>query len=150
MKIGKCMAVAVLLVGMGMSAQETGYWRASNNTAKSVTGDIGLGTDKVSINFSLFTIAEIRELKKEEVSALFDVDTATAVPGKLYRLSIPGSKTFLHKNRICGSDETQWMVTDVIGRELHVAFFSGEKMPQLTLDAMNNNSDMCGMFVYSR
>lgn len=148
----KRISIALLLVGAGMqiSAQETGYWRAANNSAKTFTGDIGLGVDKVAINFSTFTLAEIRELKKDEVSALFDVDAATAVPGKLYRLDIPGSKVFLHKNRLCGSDATQWMATDVIGRELHVAFFSGDQMPQLTLDAMNNNSNLCGNFVYAR
>jgi hypothetical protein len=150
MAMKRILGGVLLLTAAVVSAQVTGYWRASNSSAKSTTGDIGIGTDKVSIDFMTFTIAEIRDLKPAEVSAVFDADAATAVPGKLYRVEIPGDRAFLHKNRLCGSDETQWMATDVIGRELHVAFFSGAKMPELTPEAMNNNSELCGVFVYSR
>ena len=35
-------------------------------------------------------------------------------------LNIPGSKKFLHKNSLCGSEDTQWMAAFVEGRSLHI------------------------------
>jgi hypothetical protein len=64
-------------------------------------------------------------------------------------LNIPADKRFLHKNTLCGSEVTQWMVTYVEGRTLHVAFFSGNDMPLLTAEALTNSTDVCGLFSYS-
>jgi hypothetical protein len=104
----------------------------------------------LAINFSSFTIARIRALESGEVSAVFDVDTNIGGRGNLYRLSIPATKKFLHKNTLCGSEDTQWMAAFVSGRILHLAFFSGEKMPVFTPDAMANTTDLCGTFSYAR
>ena len=131
-------------------AQELGYWRAESNTAKSITGDISFGSEKMSINFFLTTIAEIRELKGEEVASVFDVAADSGATGKLFRVSIPASHIFLHKNKLCGSDETQWVATYVSGKELNVAFFSGAKMPEFSRDSIANSSDLCGTFTYAR
>jgi hypothetical protein len=42
------------------------------------------------------------------------------------------------------------MATFVEGRELHLAFFSGEKVPVFTLDAISNSSNLCGTYAYTR
>ena len=70
--------------------------------------------------------------------------------GYLYRLNVPATKRFLHKNSLCGSDDTQWLATFVEGRSLRVAFFSGTDAPVLTVDALANSTDVCGTFSYSR
>src|SRR5438270_11292272 len=132
------------------AAQDKGYWRATSSTAKSITGDVALSEEKISINFLSFTIARIRGLEQAEAGALFDSDGTAAGSGSLYRLNVPGAKKFLHKNTLCGSDDTQWMVTYVSGRSLEVAFFSGEKPPVVTADALVNSTDMCGKFGYVR
>ena len=111
-------------------AQEKGIWRAASTTASGITGDIALSDEKLSINFARFTIAQIRTLKVEEVTAVFA--DGTHASGNLYRLSIPANKVFLHKNTLCGTEETQWMVTSVAGKELQIAFFSGASMPVFT------------------
>lgn len=132
-------------------AQDAGYWRASSDTAKSTTGDIGIGTLKVTINFALFTIAQIHPVDATQARAVFDVDAPEgAIVGNLYRLSIDPGKKFLHKNTICGNEETQYMVTAVVGRELHVAFFSGAAMPELKAEAILNSTNLCGTYVYTR
>ena len=143
-------AAAASLLAAPLAAQDMGYWRAVSNTAKGTTGDITMSPMRVIIDFSGFTIAQIRALKPEEWRILFDIDPSIPGSGNIYRLDIPASKHFLHKNTLCGSEDTQWMVTYVEGTALHVAFFSGAAMPVLTGEALSNSSDVCGIFSYAR
>lgn len=85
-----------------------------------------------------------------EAAAVFDADVNAGINGDLYRLSVPPDKRFLHHNTLCGSDETRWMATYISGRTLQVAFFSGEDMPVMTFEAMQNSPVLCGTFSYSR
>jgi len=144
----RALAAPAIFCSLTLFAQEDGNWRASNQTAKSVTGDIGIATEKLYINFARFTISRIRALKPEEVSAAFEADAAAAGSGSLYRLSIAPETKFLHKNTLCGSQETQWMATYVEGKTLKVAFFSNATPPVFTLDAIQNSADLCGTFAY--
>src|SRR5436305_839143 len=143
-------ALACVALGSLVSmAQEKGYWRAASSTAGSITGDIAISDTKLSINFLGFTIAQIRPLTAAETSAVF-ASEPTGAAGNLYRLKVPAGQRFLHKNSLCGSDDTQWMVTSVADRTLHVAFFSGSETPEFTPEAMTNSSDLCGTFTYVR
>lgn len=142
--------VVVWACSLTAAAQEKGIWRAASSTAQSITGDVALSEDKLSINFSGFTIAQIRALEPGELSAVFAAEGTAGGSGNLYRLRIPGDKKFMHKNTLCGSEDTQWMVTSVAGHALHLAFFSGEKMPVFTPDAIANTTDLCGTFYYVR
>jgi hypothetical protein len=132
------------------AAQEAGYWRANSTTAKHITGDVALSDEKISINFSTYWIAQIRALTPAELSAAFGADVSAPGSGNLYRLSIPSDKKMLHKNTLCGGEDTQWLVTYSTGRSLQLAFFSTSQMPTLTTDALSNNSNLCGVFGYSR
>jgi hypothetical protein len=141
---------SVLVCCMTAGAQEKGNWRAASSTARSITGDVTLSDEKILINFSVFPIARIRSLGRDEMGAAFDADSNVAGIGSLYRLSVPASKRFLHKNTLCGSDDTQWMATYVSDRSLQLAFFSGSKPPALTMDAITNSTNLCGIFSYGR
>jgi hypothetical protein len=141
---------SLLACSVSARAQEAGAWRASSSSATSITGDISISDEKLFLNFYSFPMARIRDLEPGEVSAAFDVDSNAGGRGRLYRLSIPGSKKFLHKNSLCGSEDTQWMAAFVEGRSLHVAFFSGQKMPVFTPEAFANSTDLCGTFTYGR
>ena len=132
------------------AAQEKGSWRAASSTAKATTGDVDFLNEKIAINFSAFPIAQIRTLAPGEASAAFAAEINPGGSGNLYRLSIPAEKRFLHHNTLCGSEETQWMVTYVAGRTLQIAFFSGPKMPVLTPEALANATDLCGTYTYVR
>jgi hypothetical protein len=145
-------AVLVLFVILPLcaAAQDKGYWRASNQTAQSITGDIFIAEGKLTINFMAFPLAQIRQLTSPEISALFDADSRSAAGANLYRLDIPASRRFLHKNSLCGSEDTQWMVTYVENRNLHVAMFSGPNIPVLTFEAISKSTDVCGTFNYTR
>jgi hypothetical protein len=81
---------------------------------------------------------------------VFDADSNVAQGGNLYRLNISASQRFLHHNTLCGSEQTQWMATYIEGRTLHVAFFSGSNMPVLKFETLQNSTDVCGIFSYSR
>lgn len=134
----------------GARAQEKGQWRAASSTARGVTGDIAFAGQKIVLNFAGFTIAQIRELTPAEMSAAFNLGGEAAGSGNLYRTSIPAEKTFQHKNTLCGSEETQWVVTYVQGKSLQLAFFSGPGMPVLTADAMASATNLCGTYAYVR
>jgi hypothetical protein len=140
----------VLACCVSAAAQELGPWRAVNSPAESITGDVAFSDTKLAINFSSFPIARIRDLQPGEVSAVFDVDSSAGARGSLYRLSIPASKKFMHRNAICGSEDTQWVAAFVAGRNLHLAFFSGQTMPVFTPEAIANSTDLCGTFLYGR
>lgn len=128
--------------------QERGYWRAASNSARSITGDVTLADEKITINFSTAPISRVRALQPTEISAVFDTDANAAGTGSLYRLNIPAEKKFIKHNTLCGSEDVQWMVAYAQGNSLQIVFFSGDKPPVLTFDAIANSSDKCGTFSY--
>ena len=140
----------IVLTALSSAAQDKGYWPASSNTAKSITGDIAISDAKLVINFAGFPMVQARDLKPVEVSAVFDADINVGRTGFLYHLTVPGTKRFLHHNTLCGTEDTQWMATFVSGRTLQVAFFSGSEPPVFTVDAIGKSTDLCGTFSYSR
>jgi hypothetical protein len=140
----------LLICCLTVAAQEKGNWRAASSTARSITGDVALSDEKISINFSIFTMVRVRSLDKAELSAAFDADSNAEGSGSLYRLNIPAAKKFLHKNSLCGDEDSQWMATYVSGRSLQLAFFSGEQTPIFTLDAIGNSTALCGTFSYGK
>jgi hypothetical protein len=141
---------SVLACGVSAGAQDKGMWRAESSTAQSITGDIALSDEKLTINFTGFVVAQIRRLEPGEVSAVFDADSGAGGSGSLYRLNIPAAKKFMHRNTLCGTEDTQWMATYVAGRTLKLAFFSGPKAPEFTLNAIANSTELCGTFSYVR
>lgn len=131
-------------------AQDKGYWRASSTTAKAITGDVSLSDEKIAINFSLFTMSRARTLDSAEVSAVFDADSSAGGSAGLYRLNIPAEKKFQHKNSLCGTEDVHWMVAYVVANSMQLAFFSGDKVPVFTFDAVRNSTDLCGTYSYVR
>ncbi|HEX3437122.1 MAG TPA: hypothetical protein VHT24_10190 [Pseudacidobacterium sp.] len=149
-RLFRVIAGLVLTSCLSATGQEAGYWRATSSTAQSITGDVFFSEGKLVINFSPFPIVLARDLPPAEVSAVFDADSNTNAKGHLYKLDIPATKKFLHKNTLCGSGDAQWLVAYVDGRTLNLAFFSSQKPPVFTLDAIQNSTDLCGIFSYAR
>ena len=143
-------ATVALACSISCPAQEKGYWRPASTTAISITGDIAIADNRTTINFTAFPSAQIRALTTAELTAAFDADPNTPGNGHLYRLSVPADKRFLHKNTLCGTDDTQWMATYVSGKTLEVTFFSGSDAPVFTFDALTNSTNRCGAFIYGR
>ena len=144
-------AAAVLaLISLAAPAQDRGYWRAASSNAAAITGDIAISPSKVIINFYGYPIVQARRLKPAEVSSVFDADVNAAIEGTLYRLSIPANKRFLHRNTLCGDEDTHWMATYVSGRSMQVAFFSGDTEPVFKFGAIQNSPALCGTFTYVR
>ncbi len=153
MRVPFKLEVATVLFGLCLVAgaqQEGGMWRADSKSARSITGDISLSNSKITINFMQFTIVRMRGLENAEISAVFNPDTAPDGTGSLYRLDIDGMRKFLHKNTLCGNENVEWMATYASSRSLEVAFFSGEKQPVMTAEALMNSTDMCGTYTYAR
>ena len=150
----RAILVAVLLLGFSRSlpakAQETGTWRPVSKTAQSITGGVTLNGERMVINFFSLPIAQIRPLKSDELLGAFPDADASTTTAHLYRLSIPADRHFLHKNTLCGSEETQWMATAVSGKELTLIFFSNATPPVFTVEALNNSTNLCGIFAYKR
>ncbi len=148
-KAALALALFVPVDHSGLLAQEKGTWRAASKTARAITGDIALSDEKLAINFSRYTIAQIRDLTPAELTSVFGPDSVPET-GNLYRLSMPATKKLLHGNTLCGADDTQWMVTSVLGKTLQVAFFSGSSMPVLKPEAIANSTSLCGTFTYTK
>lgn len=138
------------LIAPAARTQESGYWRAASNTASSITGDIILSAERLTINFTNYTVTRMRALKPEEISGVFDLEPEIVSHAGLYRMNIPGDKRFLHKNTLCGSEDVQWMVAYATGHELRVAFFSNAKIPSFKREDIMNSTDLCGTFTYAR
>ena len=134
---------------LAAAAQDRGYWRASSKTARDITGDLALSETKLAINFTNYTIAQIRDLTAEEVAAVFSESTPGG-KGNLYRLDIPGTKQMMHHNTLCGGEDTEWLLTYVHGKQMQAAFFSGPSIPAMTGEAMANATNLCGTFSYTR
>jgi hypothetical protein len=139
-----------LVCATAIRAQDQGYWRAQSSNAKSVTGDVVFSPDKFIIDFTTYTLAQIRSLQPAEARALFDTGPSPTGAGNLYRLSISDAKHFLHHNALCGGEETDWVITYADGRNLQLAFLSGPSIPTLTPESMANNTRLCGIFSYQR
>lgn len=153
MKIPLLAAVLVLAFSIPVLAQnqDKGMWYSASSTTNSVTGDIVIKDGKITVNLRSYPLASIRALTPAELSAVFAADQNASPVGNLYRLFIPATTQFVHHNTLCGSDDTQWMATFVDGRSLQVAFFSGQKIPTLTFDAVTSgNANLCGTYTYSR
>lgn len=139
------------LCALNSAAQEMGYWRASSSSAKSTTGDIAFSRLKITIDFSSFTLAQIRALQPAEARALFSAGPDEPGTGNLFRVDIPAGKKFLHHNTLCGDSDADWVVTYVQGSTLQVALFTGAAIPTLTPDALNNGATtVCNVFTYAR
>ena len=144
-----CAILALSLSGSALLfAQERGNWHAASKTAQSITGDVSISIEKLSINFVTFPIAQIRPLNPAELKAAFDLDGDPTGTGSLYKLNIPGDKKFLHKNSLCGGEATQWMVAYASGHTLQLAFFSGDPMPVFTPEAIATTTSLCGTYTY--
>jgi hypothetical protein len=149
-EIALALALAAACCLAARAQEDRGYWTAASTNARAITGDVNIGELKLAINFVTFPLAPIRRLKPEEVSAVFDADVNAGIEGSLYRLKVPPWQRFLHKNTLCGDQETQWMATYVAGRNMQVSFFSGDDMPVFIFDAIQHSSALCGTFVYAR
>ncbi len=131
-------------------APETGLWHPLSSTARAITGDVAFSRDKLILNLTQFPIFPARILPVSDLLGVFNTEDLHGETGKLYRLAIPAGRTFLHKNTLCGSDDTQWMATLVTGGKLQVAFFSGATIPTFTPEALQNSTSLCGTFSYTR
>jgi hypothetical protein len=138
-----------LIGGLTLQAQEKGAWRAASSNARTITGDLVISDEKLTVNFLSFTMVRIRALDKAEISAGFPQSNGQG-SASLYRMDIPAARQFLKKNSLCGAESTEWMATYVVGRTLQLAFFSGQKPPVFTLDGIANSSDLCGTYAYAK
>ena len=147
-------ALVLLLSAALMAAQkepsDKGNWHPLSKTAASITGPILLSEERLMMGFIPVTIAPIRHAEPAEVSSVFDLPADSNPGGELYRLNIPADRQLLHKNVLCGAEDTTYMLTATSGKTLQVAFFSGGKLPDLKPESIANSNTLCGTFTYSR
>jgi hypothetical protein len=143
-------ATSLFLLSLTLAAQEKGTWKAESKTARSITGDLTLSNEKLMIYFSTVAMARIRGLQPEEIGSVFDVDSNEEGASSLYRLNIPATRKFAHRNSLCGGEDVEWMVTYVSGKTMQVAFFSNVKVPVFDRSKIADSANLCGTFTYSK
>ena len=96
--------LTILLLTLPVLAQqEKGQWRAANQTARTITGDVLFTDDRISINFLRFTISRARGLEPAETSAAFRhrrlkpktrrLRRRLALPSRVRRSRAPASRS---------------------------------------------------------
>ena len=135
---------------LSATAQEDGPWRAASTNARAITGRYRLLSTKVHHQLHHF------HHQPRSVRSKLRRSSRSSTPISPRAAAISSASTFqpirrfLHKNTLCGSESTQWIVTYAQGRSLQVALFSGSTPPVLTVDALNDPSNLCGIFSYVR
>jgi len=146
----RALASSLFLLTLTATAQEKGTWKAESKTARSITGDLTLSNEKLMIYFSTVAMARIRALQPDEIGSVFDVDSNEEGAGSLYRLNIPASRKFAHRNSLCGGEDVEWMVTYVSGKTMQVAFFGNVKVPVFDRAKISESTNLCGTFTYTK
>lgn len=142
--------LAVAAFAPAAHAQDQGLWLAESQSADNITGQLEIKADRIGMAFLRIPIVRVRAITADEAVAAFDADRDASGGGALYRVRIPATTKMLNKNTLCGSEDTEWMMTWATKKTLHVAFFSGEQPPKLSFEALTNSAELCGNFTYGR
>jgi hypothetical protein len=150
-------AFVVACVAAGQTRAQSGAqkWTAMSNTAMSITGDIELSSNELTLAGKSYALVLVSNIAAPQLAAAGEI-VAMAQPttASLYKLSIPAGTKLVNGNTICGPNAANWLLT-VIGtgppaqtdQMLSLAFFSGSGKPDLASAA--NSTSLCGTFSYS-
>ena len=126
-------------------------WIAGSTTAMAITGNVTLASNTIIMSHKQFAITLVREIDKRQ---LYDVgqilDFGQAVPSaRLYKTLVTGMSRLMNGNTICGPNEdARWMLVAETPGYLTLAFFSGEREPNLDYNVVRVSHYLCGTYSY--
>ena len=131
-------------------------WAATSNTAVSITGNILLTSQAITISHKQFPIEFVREIDKQDLNnndKLFEpfmrYTFMKPLAARLYKTLISRNVKFLNGNTICGPNaDATWMLAAFAKDNLSLAFFSSTDEPNLDYKVVEVSHDLCGTFTY--
>ena len=143
-----------LMCTQGSAAQSSGLarkkWVAASTTAMSITGDIKISVNNLSMVGRDYPLTLIRDIDTEHlIDAGRIVDETKPADARIYRIKIPARVKLLNGNTLCGPKSANWMLTVTPNaHSLSLAFFSGDSEPNLA--TASESTELCGTFGYFR
>jgi hypothetical protein len=128
-----------------------GTWLAVSRTAASITGNIVLTSDKITISHKSFSLMLVRDVDTQHLEDVGKILDRLRPPSsaRLYGTLISGRSSFLNGNTICGQKaDARWILAVSEKDELSLAFFSGSREPNLDYKVVNVGDYLCGTFAY--
>jgi hypothetical protein len=116
----------------------------------SITGDISLTSETITMAHKSFKLKFVREVGKQ---ALQDVGKIVDYPqpasrASLYKTMISSHVVLANANTICGRDDGTWMLAAYDNNKLSLAFFSGTSEPDLDYKVVEVSHTLCGTYAY--
>ena len=135
-------------------SEEPAKWVAEGTTAMAITGDIKLAPDKITIMSHDYPLTLVRDVESGQFADVARLMAVRPTSARLYKIKIPKRTKLVNGNNMCGTVDSNWMLAvysrDVYskGRELSLAFFSGEDEPNLDYKVISTSTALCGTFGY--
>lgn len=130
----RTLLVAMLLAsGTAVSHAQDDVWKADSDTAKTVTGDIAIGTDRI-----VFANGEsIRLVPVEGRPGVFKVDP-------------PANPVLMNGNRLCGEQDVTYVVLALGGNDaLFMKVFEGPSAPAEAVADPEPQEGTCATYNFS-
>ena len=127
-------------------------WIAASRTAVSITGNVALASNSMTISHKSFPLALVRDIDSQHLAdAGRIVDVSQPSNGRLYRTLISRRSRFINGNTVCGPDaDAKWILAVFTDRQMSLAFFSGSNEPDLGYTAGEVGDRLCGTYAYMR
>jgi hypothetical protein len=129
-----------------------------STTAMGITGDVVETANELIIQNRHLTLTPVRGLDNQELhdaAQLLNATLNSSTRGELYKTYLPANARLQNANTLCGQQATSWVVmVHTVDRDggvnLDLAFFSGDKQPNLTPAAISTSKELCGTFWYQK
>ena len=127
--------LSILVTASSALAQGADRYKATSNTAMSITGDVLM--DDFSITFENDESLEFSDL----VASRLRVDGRT-VPASVYRVETLGDPELLNGNQLCGTGDVTYVANWAAGDGMTaIAVFTSEQPPK-------SSAEMCALYTY--
>jgi hypothetical protein len=126
-------------------------WLAASKTAMSITGNITFASNKMTIREKVFPLKLVREIDSQHLEDVGKIVDRPQPPSsaRLYKTAISKHASLVNGNTICGPGaDARWVLVVSGSRELSLAFFSGDSEPNLDIQSVESDNNLCGTYAY--
>ena len=149
---------SLMLLSQSLMAQTatrlpTATYRATSSSAIGTTGDLQTAPNTLVLSghsLALVLVQSLDQTSLKSAAAIFSVAVASGSSGALYRLHVPAATKFRASNTLCGAHDSSYALVLLNGKQLELAIFDGNKLPNLAPLAIRSSTTLCGTFEYSQ
>ena len=130
-------------------------WAATSQTAVSITGNIVVTPQAITISHKEFPLEFVRQVDKQHfkdvariIEPFMQHMFMQPLSARLYKTLISRDVQLLNGNTMCGPNAAKWMLAAYSEDHLSLAFFSSAEEPNLDYKVVETSHDLCGTFTY--